>query len=93
MSYINVGDVVQYIHECSDHYAAPDSLQVGNWYVVTDIGSDDNSVLLRVNDHYDWWVSEDCVATKEEVQGLKYYKVIRKIKQMDARRKEQGYAF
>ena len=98
-----VGDEIKYISKCYDHETAENitdgNFMVGGYYKVVGINRIDDQVLLDAGSDLDdnileWWVDiRHVIPTKEiEVKG-KYWKVIRKIKQMDRVRKEKGYAF
>lgn len=98
------GDEIQYISECSDHDEAQDRseyrLFVGGLYDVLAVDIRNNQVLLYIGedewgDDVNWWVNIEHVKPLKDVgdKTHPHYKVIRKIKQMDTRRKEKGYAF
>lgn len=98
-----VGDEVKYVSECSDHDTVADltddNFMVGGYYKVIGIHRAANQVLLDagsniVEEVIEWWVDiKHVIPTKIVEPRPKYYKVIRKIQQMDRKRKEQGYAY
>lgn len=99
------GDLVKYISECHDHDEALDRYSIddfyeGGYYTILDVDIRGNNVLLDLGeddwgDEMSWWVHIDHLQPTKDVgdKNHPYYKVIRKIKQMDLRRKEKGYAF
>lgn len=98
------GDEVQYISECMDHDECQDrsdyNLFVGGHYTIVAVDIRNNQVLLEIGedrwgDDLNWWVHIEHVKPLKDIgdKTHPYYKVIRKIKQMDKKRKEKGYAF
>lgn len=96
-----VGQYVKYIgNSYEDSY---ELLENGNMYEIIDICHADSTVKLWLNegcdddDYIDWWVSMADVLPKEvDVKvdtSHPNWKVIKKIKQMNVRRKLYGYAF
>jgi hypothetical protein len=83
----NVGDIVRYVVPCSDHRHSP--LVLDEVYVVSRI--DGLSILLKNNGRLLWWVLAESIIPDEE--NYKATLVIRKIKQIDERRKAMGYEF
>ena len=102
-----IGDLVKYISECHDHEDALErwsdcDFYVGGQYIIRDIVSTatQHQILLDLGeddwgDEMCWWVSINHLQPIKELgdRSNPYWKVIRKIKQMDLKRKERGYAF
>lgn len=103
-----IGDLVKYISECHDHedalerYSHDDGFYVGGYYTILDMVSSatQHQVLLDLGeddwgDEMSWWVSIDHLQPTKELgdRTSPYWKVIRKIKQMELKRKQAGYAF
>ncbi len=98
-----VGEEVKYVSECIDHDEAAnltdDNFMIGGYYKILCVTRSDNQVLLDIGSDYnddpiEWWVNiRHLKPTKIVEPRSKYYKVIRKIQQMDRKRKEQGYVY
>lgn len=98
-----IGDEVKYISKCEDHETAAnitdDNFMIGGYYKILSVSRSDNTVLLDIGSDYDdniieWWVPiKHLKPTKIVEPRSKYYKVIRKIQQMDRKRKELGYVY
>jgi hypothetical protein len=83
----STGDIVRYVVPCSDHRNSP--LVLDEVYVVSKIQG--YSILLKSNGRPLWWVLAESIVPDEE--NYKATLVIRKIKQIDERRKAMGYEF
>lgn len=91
------GQYVRYIG-ISDH----ELLESGEMYEIIEVAETDNTVLLWLNegcddgDYIDWWVSMKDVMPKEVDIKVDmthpHWKVIKKVKQMYARRQAHGYS-
>lgn len=98
-----VGDEIKYIHECDDHEEATvitdGNFMINGYYHIVSVDKRGGGLLLDIGTNEDeevieWWVPASCVQLlKIPEPRPKYWKVIRKIQQMDKRRKEQGYAY
>lgn len=85
-----VGDLVEYISKCSDHGVS--WLKLNNVYKIHTIDNSGNKTILLTNPdgHGQWWVNPRHLSP---IGAGPHDKIIRKIKQMESRRKANGYAF
>lgn len=81
------GDMVRYVEPCSDHRNSP--LVLGEVY---EVARADATILLSKNGRHLWWVSKDSIVPVDQ-KDYKAQAVIRKIKEIDQRRKDMGYVF
>lgn len=89
-----------YISECEDHHAMSDRLIVGESYPILH-KAHDNTILISLGeddygDDISWWVHIKHLkptSVTDVDRNNPYYKVIRKVQLMNARRLKNGYAF
>jgi hypothetical protein len=89
-----------YTSECEDHDEIADLLIVGNSYPILHVASD-RTILINLGEDgfgetISWWVhirhlKPESVGNVDK--NNPYYKVIRKVQLMNARRLKNGYAF
>lgn len=79
-----IGMRVKYIKECHDHHSNSDGLVLNEIYTINDY--DGRSIHLA---EVSWWVDQDCVILFDNPREW----ICRKVREMNKRRKELGYAF
>ena len=84
------GDMVRYVEPCSDHRNSP--LVLGEVCEVAKTDEFAPHILLCRDGVRLWWVDGDSIVPADQ-KDYKAQAIIRKIKEIDQRRKELGYAF